>query len=418
QQRGALRRWNVALVAINFILCLFGTYLTRSGVVQSVHAFAGSFVASFFLALILLCLGVSGALLIWRWNRLDTADPVASPWSKEGAFWLANVLLIVMTAATIVGTLWPAIHALFTGAPQPGMQEGPTVGLNSRFYNQIVLPMGLVLLALMAFGPMLSVAGNAKQLLRRMIFPLIGGGGVAIVQFLLGIHDAWALACGAVTGTALLSITLGFLEAVNLRRSQTDQGMLSAAIRVFDSSHRRYGGQIVHLGMLMIMVGIAGSSLFDHKDTFVLEKNGTQLIGDYKLHYLDFRQVKGSNYTAFQADVALEAPDGSTTNLFPQMRYYDKSSQPNTEVALMTNLRRDVYVTLAGWEHSGTRATLEARINPLVAWIWVGGIVLSLGALLGLMPRFLPDRQTSPAGKPAASKPYHIPLNSCETDTQ
>ncbi|MCC7408202.1 MAG: heme lyase CcmF/NrfE family subunit [Phycisphaeraceae bacterium] len=421
QQRGALRRWNVALIAANFILCLLGTYLTRSDIVQSVHAFAGSFVATFFLALILLCLGVSGALLIWRWGRLETAQPVQSPWSKEGAFWLGNALLTLMTVTTLVGTLWPAIYSLFGGAAMDGgaMEGGPAVGLNSAFYNRIVLPMGLVLLALMAAGPMLTIAGNGKQLARRMTGPFVGGLAVVAIQLLLGIRGLWPLACGAVVGTALTSVALGFVQAVNLRRGQTGQGALSAAIHVFDGSHRRYGGQIVHLGMLMVMAGIAGSSLFGIKDTFSLEKGQSRTVAGYQIHYLDFRQVKGSNYTALQADLRLEAPDGTTTDLAPQTRYYSKSSQPNTEVALMTNLRRDIYVTLAGWDHDGRLATLEARINPLVAWIWVGGIVLSLGAVIGLMPRFLPARQTQPADarSPSASKSFHIPLSTCDTET-
>jgi cytochrome c-type biogenesis protein CcmF len=164
---------------------------------------------------------------------------------------------------------------------------------------------------------------------------------------------------------------------------------IGALVRLIDSNHRRYGGQLVHMGVLMIIAGIVGSSVFGHKEHFQLTPGQEVAFGGQKLKYVAMHETRHANYSAVQAEMLFTDANGNATTLRPQRRFYDKSEQPHTEVALSMDLKRDVYLTLAGWEKSGAVTAIEAIINPLVSWIWIGGIVMSVGAIFCMIPKIL-----------------------------
>ncbi len=404
QHRGMFKRWNVSLIAVTFILCIFGTYLTRSGVIQSVHSFGESVVGTFFLGFLGLTIVVSAALVALRWKSLRGEHSLEVLLGREAAFLAVNVLLSVMTLATLVGTILP----LLTGNPIvafffPRWSGGVSVGEN--YYNKLVVPMGLLLAGLMAAGPLLIYGTEATaRFLRGMIIPIFAGAIGAAALAAMGIINGWALFAGFITAAGLTAIVIEVAKAIWARAAANDEVLLVAAIRTFDGNHRRYGGQLVHVGVFMVVAGIIGSSVFSNKQTFQLKPGQSAEIAGQIVKYEGMREVREPNYTAMQADVTLTGANGVGVKVSPQRRFYDKSEQPNSEVSIRSDWDKDTYVMLAGWSDGGNLAAIQVMINPLVSWIWIGGIVMTLGGLLCLMPRLLPVAQTEAIEQPAPAR--------------
>ncbi len=383
QQRGMLKLWNAGLIAATFILCVFGTYLTRSGVVQSVHSFGASLIGTFFLVFLVAVTLFCVILLVSRRKLLRSEHPLESLAGREGAFLLTNLLLAGMTAVTLVGTIFPLLS------------DGVTV--DQTFYNRSVLPPAMALLALMAAGPLFVYGRDAGRLLKkRMIAPASAGLVAAAILGVGWTVNPWALVAAFVAGAAITSAGIDMARVYGERRRTTGEGAGLALWRMLDSNHRRYGGQTVHVGMLLVMIGVVGSSLFNVKETFQLHPGQTVEYAGRKLTFEKLFETQGPNFIAMEAVVTLKEADGAVKTVHPQRRLYNKTDQPNSEVAIESNLREDLYVTLAGWEDGGKLTALQVVINPLVSWIWIGGIVMTLGAIVCLLPRLEPGVATAP----------------------
>jgi cytochrome c-type biogenesis protein CcmF len=390
QHRGMFKKWNASLIAASFILCIFGTYLTRSGVIQSVHAFGESLIGTFFLGFLIFAAVASFVLLALRRREMRSENELEGVVGRECAFLATNALLVGMMLVTLLGTLFPLISRVIAGRE---------VAVDGKFYNKVVAPMGLLLMALMAVGPMLTYGeGAAKRLVRGLFVPAIIA--VAAVAFALsrGVHNVWALTATAIVALGVACVIADF-AMVWFSHVRNGENPLLAIVRLIDGNHRRYGGQLAHLGMLMVLVGVVGSSLFGVKETFTLSPGQSVAFAGQTLKFEKLHEVRMANYTAVQADLVLTAVDGKTITLVPQRRFYDKHEDANTEVALSGDWKRDVYLTLAGWEKGGESTAIQAIVNPLVSWIWIGGIVMAAGAVLCLLPRLLPrgSEVTSPA---------------------
>jgi cytochrome c-type biogenesis protein CcmF len=384
QQRGMFKRWNAWLIAGTFLLCIFGTYLTRSGVIQSVHAFPKSLIGQMFLYFLLVATAATIALLALRNAQLAPDRPMEELVSKDGFVLAANALLVIMTVVTAVGTIFPLISGLFVNEP---------ITVKPPFYNKVVAPMGLMLAGLMSVGPLLTYGKLAgAHLVRGLIVP----GGAAVIAMIAmavtGVREPWALACTAIVTVAVCSVSMQLLITANERARQNHEVLASALLNTIDDNHRRYGGQFVHLGVVMMVAGICGSSLFGVDKTLKLNVGQTAGVGEYTVTYSEaLKEVRGANYTAVQAHITVTDKTGYPIVLDPQKRFYDKSKQGSfDEVALATSLSRDVYVTLAGWEANGASVALHVMINPLVLWIWLGGIVMTLGGVFCILPRLMP----------------------------
>ncbi|MFA7237081.1 MAG: heme lyase CcmF/NrfE family subunit [Phycisphaeraceae bacterium] len=396
QYRKSFRVWNATLIAGTFLLCIFGTYLTRSGVIQSVHTFPESPIGRFFLAFMGVCLVGTVILIVARrpYRLSDTALEIG--FNREGAFLATNILLVLMTATVLVGTIYPLISVFFTGQP---------VSVGPPFYNKVVLPMALALLALMAMGPALTYGpSDAKRLFMRLRLPLAGATAATGVAWVMGLREPWSLAVTAITVLGIVNVFNDMLVTWWKIMRATKANPVSAMTRMIDDNHRRYGGQLVHLGMMMLMVGVAGSSLFNEKTTVQLKPGESTAFAGYTMTLEKLGEERRGNYTAVQATVHLAGKDGVTNTLLPEVRYYDKTEQPNSQVALEMGWKRDLYVTLAGWEspENGGTVALQAIINPLVSWIWIGGIVLTVGTIFAMTPKLLqqhPQPQTIPASQ-------------------
>jgi cytochrome c-type biogenesis protein CcmF len=401
RQRGVFKVWNALLLAGTFILCIFATYLTRSGVIQSVHAFGASLIGTFFLVFLSVSVAVTAALVVWRRRTLSPEHKLADLGVKARAFLAANILLVIATGVTLIGTTFPLISSVFSARP---------ITVASSFYNTVVGPIAVLLLAVMAFGPMLRENGHGWPHLRRhaklpAIVAAFAVAGVALTTT----FNLWALASTGICAFAVTAVAGDFLARL---RAEREQHTGRSVLGMIDGNHARYGGQLAHMGMVMILVGVVGSSLFNTKATLQMKPGEPATVGRYTLIYHDLVKERGANFTAMQAHIGVAGGGpfrGRAFTLHPQVRFYDKSIDAHAEVALSSTLSDDFYLTLAGWEDGGNIIAVQVVVNPLVAWLWIGGLTLTAGGVLAWLPRLLPRPAGAPAPAPAPAVGGQLP---------
>ncbi|MGA2441107.1 MAG: heme lyase CcmF/NrfE family subunit [Tepidisphaeraceae bacterium] len=400
QHRGMFRIWNAALLAVTFVLCIFGTYLTRSGIVDSVHSFGESLIGSFFLAFLLAAVVFSVGLIIWRMRRLRSQRRMEGLIGRDGAFLATNVLLSGMTLVVLIGTVFPVISRVVTGT---------STTLGPPFYNKVVAPAGLVLVALMAIGPLLTYGKEAaRRLARGSLIPALAAIVAGAAVWARGYHSAWAVACAAIAAAAVTAALIDFARMLIARCR--DESPLLALLRLIDGNHRRYGGQLVHMGILLVVIGVTGSSVFSTNQTFQLNPAHSTGFAGFKLTLNSIAQSRGVNYQMTEANVTATDSDGRSITLKPQRRVYDKwEEQTSSVVAIGSNWKRDLYLNLAGWDEDGQNVAIQAIVNPLVSWIWAGGWVLTIGALICLIPRVETLFAKAPAAQLAPPVRQQIP---------
>jgi cytochrome c-type biogenesis protein CcmF len=366
------------LLAVTFVLCIFGTYLTRSGIVDSVHGFGESLVGTFFLAFLLAAVVFCVGLIIWRARSLRSQRKLEGLIGRDGAFLATNVLLGGMTLVVLIGTIFPVISRTFTGT---------STTLGPPFYNKVVAPAGLLLVALMAIGPLLSYGKEAgRRLARGSLIPALAAIVAGVAVWACGFHSAWAVACAAIAAAAVTAAGIDFGRML-IARSR-DENPLLALFRLIDGNHRRYGGQLVHMGMLLVMIGVTGSSVFSTNQTLQLTPGHSTGFAGFKLTLNSIAQGRGVNYMMTEANLTASDAAGTSITLKPQRRVYDKwEEQTSSVVAIGSNWKRDLYLNLAGWDEDGRSVAIQAIVNPLVNWIWAGGWVLTIGVLICLIPR-------------------------------
>ncbi len=401
QRRGSFKRWNASLIAATFVLCVFGTYLTRSGVISSVHAFPASVLGEFFLVFILFSIAASTVLIAVRWRTLRPEHQIEGLVSREGAFLLGNILLVLMMLTVLIGTIFPIISRSFLGHE---------ITVTAPFYNRVVLPMGFAVVALMALGPALPFGHNiAPRVIRALTIPAVLTASAVLIALGIGVRSGWTLASIAVVVIGTSAVIIDFARASSARRRSTGEAWPVAMIHLLDRDHRRYGGQTAHLGMMMLSVGVVASGLFSREIIHRLSPGQTESFAGFDITLKSFDQVRGPNYDAVEATVELVGR-GETLLLTPQRRFYDTwSDDPNSEVAIASNWKQDVYLSLAGWEENGAIVGIQTRINPGVAWLWIGSIVLVFGGAVSMMPPFLPRaRPAASTAQPRSRSNNHI----------
>jgi cytochrome c-type biogenesis protein CcmF len=399
QHRGMFKIWNAALVALTFLLCIFGTYLTRSGVIDSVHAFPKSLIGQFFIiALAVWTIGVT-ALMIWRRRALRSEHELEGLISREGAFLAGNVLLVIMMLTTLVGTIFPLISSVLAAEP---------VTVKPPFYNKVVVPMAMILVALMAIGPVLAFGRSAAgRIARSLVVPAVLATVTTVLVAVLWTTQPWALASVAIATLGTIAVIEGFARSLAARRRSTGEGWATAALQLLDRDHRRYGGQLVHLGLMLVVVGVAGSSLFSQEQVLRLRPGQSGQVGPYTITLRSLDEVRYVNFTAAEATVELQVGGGEALLLRPQRRFYDTWQEPNSEVAIRSTWRDDVYLTLAGWQAGIT--AIQVKVNPMVLWLWIGGVVMVLGGLFCMLPPLLPKPHAATASAAAKHSASPVP---------
>jgi cytochrome c-type biogenesis protein CcmF len=378
ERRGLLRVWNLSLIVATFLLTIFGTFLTRSGIVASVHAFAEGEIGYWFLSFIALCLVFSLALLLGRSRALRSGGRLSGVASRETVFLLNNLLLTVFTFTVLLGTVYPLVAEAMRGVK---------VSVGAPFFNRMTLPLIAALLFLLGVGPALPWrAATPDELRTRFVVPALAGVAAIAIAAAFGTRDPYAYAAFAFAGWAAATNLGEFWRGTRARMRAHGELAITALARLVRSNGRRYGGYIAHLGILAMAVGIAASSAFRNEVERTLRPGQTLEIEGYTLRFDGVSAREEPRRFVVWADMALLNRAGEPTEVMqPRLNYYRTSDQPITTPAVRERPHEDLYLVLMAFERDGSSVTVQALVEPLVAWIWIGGVVVGLGALISLL---------------------------------
>lgn len=380
EKKDMLKVWNMALILLTFSLTIFGTFITRSGLIQSVHAFSETTLGYYFLGLLFVTITFSTYYIIKRLPLLKSKNELDSFVSRESSFLFNNLFLVGIAFATLWGTLFPIISEAIRGVK---ITVGPP------FYNQVNVPIGLVLLFLIGVCPLISwrkatMANLKKNFLKPFgvaaiaglfLYPFIGRGHfMAWLTFSLSIF-------------VLITIAIEFYRGTRARSQTSGEPPFIAFFSLVNRNKRRYGGYFIHIGVVLMYIGIAGSSSYVTEVQQVLNKGESLTIKDYKLTYngIDVLHPNPSQ-TSVVANLTVEKSGRFIWEAKPQRDFYKSTSQqPSSEVDIRSTLKEDLYVIFAGFNEDDT-ATFKVLINPLAKWLWIGGVILGLGTLICMWP--------------------------------
>ncbi len=400
EKRGMMRVWNVWLVFTTFILTIFGTFLTRSGVVSSVHAFAQSSIGNWFLGFIGLTLLVC-FVSYWR-NRdyLRSDNTLDSLVSRESSFLFNNLILLVACVAVISGTLFPVLSEWV---------RGTKISVGAPFFNKVNLPIGLFLLFLTGVGPLLAWRKTSMASLRKNFGgPLLVGIAAGVVGVVMGLRDFYVTVCLTLSVFVTLTILLEFYRGARVIASRANTNLLSGVAQLTMRNTRRYGGYVVHFGMVLIFLGIAGAA-FNQDKQMEMPVGAQMTIGPYRLTHQTFDSVQVGNYTSDRATIAVDRGGKQIIMLYPEKRLYPANQESGTMVAIYSTLKEDLYVVYAGRSPETQQPVIHAYLNPLVKWIWLGGAIVALGTLLALVPSRQPVLALRAAVEPSRAGPELSP---------
>ncbi|RJP58853.1 MAG: heme lyase CcmF/NrfE family subunit [Deltaproteobacteria bacterium] len=383
EKRDMLKVWNILLIIFTFLLTIFGTFITRSGVLSSVHSFGQSSLGWLFLIFLGIVLVISFNLLIYRLPELRSRNQMESLLSKESSFLYNNLLLVGIAFAILLGTLFPVISEAISGVK---------ITVGAPFFNAVVTPIALALLLLTGVCPFIawrksSLKNFLKKLLSPSIFSIIG----AIVLYVLGIRSFYALVSFALCIFALATLFLKFLNGTGTRHILSGEGYPKALWNLVARNKRRYGGYIIHLGVVLIFVAISGGD-FNMEKQITLKKGESFDLKGYTLRYDALTSYPTANKHTVAAILTLFNGGHKVGVLAPEKSLYTGQDQLTTDVAIYTTLKEDLYVILAGYDKDG--ATFKVMINPLVVWLWIGGGVMAFGAAIAMLPDRRKRRET------------------------
>ncbi len=377
EKRGMLKVWNVVLVIITFFLSIFGTFLTRSGIIQSVHAFAQSNIGSYFAGFLAVIALVSLTLLFLRLDFLKSENKLDSVISRESGFLFNNWILLALVFAVLWGTIFPIISKAV---------ENRTVTVGPPFFNRVAVPMGLMLLFLTGAGPLLAWRKTSFESLKRnFTVPLIVAAIAGIAFFAAGAHSLYSWMSLVLSSFVAVCVLGEFYKGARTRQRGSGENFFEALYNLTARNTRRYGGYIVHIGIVLIFVGLGGLAFKTHAKA-LMQQGDVLRTGDYLVRC--DRRTSGDtpNYTYQTATLSVIKDGKAFATLTPQRRFYKASQQPISHVAIRESLAGDLYVVLAGRDQTSGKSVIEVFVNPLVAWVWMGGAIMVLGTLIALIP--------------------------------
>ncbi len=377
ERRGMLKVWNVWLVFITFLLCVFGTFLTRSGVVSSVHAFAQSPIGHWFVGFLLLVLAVDLFFFSRRRDYLRSEHRLEAVLSREASFLFNNLVLLAACFAVLWGTLFPVISEAVTGNK---------VSVGPPFFNRVNIPIFLLLLLLTGMGPLLAWRRTSWESLKRnFTYPTLIGVGTGVLLFVLSVRDLYALMAFGLSAFVTVTIVSEFYRGARVIRSQTGRTWAQALLELVLRNTRRYGGYVVHFGIVVMAIGIAGSA-FDKEREMEMRVGSTLELGRYAVTLKDRTRGETPNYIYERLTLEVRRGDERLTMLAPERRLYKASEQPLTKVTIHSGWREDLYIYFAGVNPETGLPIIHAYVNPLVRWLWIGGGIVLLGTLVALYP--------------------------------
>ena len=384
EKKEMLKIWNIILVLVTFILCIFGTFLTRSGIMSSVHSFAVSDLGPAFLSFIVFLLILCTFLVYSRLDILKSKSKIISISSRESGFLFNNLIFIVICFSVFWGTIFPVLSEAITN-------EKITVG--PPFYNKISIPIGLILLLLTGVGPLLVWGKTSKKVLyRNFKVPFF----ILLVSFILCLSinlRGSSLISFPLAAFSLSAIIKEFHRATKSRIKRFNESFIKALIKVVSKNRSRFGGHIVHLGIIFMFIGFTGHA-FDSETEFAIKKGETHDFNGYNFELASIFPQERPNHFAWIADLVIRDSEKNTiTTLSPEKRVYfhrdpnpDKR-QPHSELDIYGTLQKDIYSIFSGYDVEDGVAYFKIMINPLVWWVWFGAYVLVFGSMISLWPK-------------------------------
>ena len=376
ERRRMLRLWNISLVILTFGLTLFGTFLTRSGVIASVHAFTQGSIGVLFLSFLALVLLSALGLVAWRWEAIRSEGELDSVVSRESAFLLNNVLLVAAAFTVFFGTVFPLLSEAVRGVK---------VSVGAPFFNQVNIPLFLSLVFLMGVGPLIAWRrASLDNLTRNFLWPVALGIVAAAAAFALGVRSVLAALTFATTVFVAVTIAVDFTRATR-SRLRLGESLLPAMGRLLLRHNRRYGGFVVHLGILIIALGVMGSHAWSVQTETTLHRGEAAELAGYRVRFDGLTAVEESNHLKVVG--AFTVSNGKPLGVLrPAKKFYPQEQAPIAYVDYRLGLREDLYLVLGDFARDGSQATIKLQVNRLVSWIWIGGLVLTLGAALAILP--------------------------------
>jgi len=381
EKKGMLKVWNMVLIILTYALSIFGTFLTRSGVIASVHAFAQSSLGPYFLLYLAGILVIAITLLVKRLPQLRSDHRLESVVSRESSFLFNNLFFVGIMFAVLWGTMFPIISEAVRGVK---------ISVAAPFFNQVNIPLGLGLLFLSGVCPLIAWRkASGRNLRRNFLYPLSLSFVITAALYTLGIRHVVALISFAICLFVFGTIVLEFYRGTRARRATSGGTIWQAFVSLIRRNRRRYGGYTVHFGVVLFFVGITGSSAYQIEQNVVLRPGENARVGAFTLQYDDLTRMIESTHEAFIAKLTVGRDGKYLTTLYPEKRLYFAQNQPTTEVALRTSLFEDLYIIMAGFEPSKT-VTFKVFVNPLVFWMWMGGLVMVMGTVIAIWPERRP----------------------------
>ncbi len=411
EKRGMMKSWNVWLIFSTFMLTILGTLLTRSGLVQSVHAFAQSSIGSWFYGFLLITLAVCLFTFLKQRDHLRSENRLESLVSRESSFLFNNLVLLAACFTVLWGTLFPVLSEYV---------QGSKVTVGAPFYNRVNLPIGLSLLLLTGVGPLLAWRSTSLRSIRRnFILPGIAVSVTAMALMIAGIRPwtdgddmqasffsliAFSLGAGVIT-----AIGAEFLRGAGVVRDQTGRGLVPSAILLVRKNTRRYGGYLVHFGIVVMFIGIAGGA-FNQSHEQEMGFGDQMRMGPYRLVCQSFTQDSNATYDTEYALLDVFRGGKKVTQLAPEKRFYQASQTNSTVVANHSTLASDLYVIYEGKNPETDRPIIKVFLNPLMNWIWIGVGIVAAGTLVALLPNLTraTARRRVPAEAPALAEVHHV----------
>ncbi|MGA2001379.1 MAG: heme lyase CcmF/NrfE family subunit [Terriglobales bacterium] len=410
EKRGMLKMWNMWLIFATFLLSIFGTFLTRSGVVSSVHAFAQSSIGDWFVGFLALTFAVCVFFFVKNRSYLKSEHRLESLISRESSFLFNNLILLVACFTVLWGTLFPILSEWV---------QGHKITVGPPFFNRVNIPVALLLLLLTAVGPLLAWRKTSLESLKRnFLTPTLVAVGAGVLLMVtppswggpFGMRPWQDLSYLFSLMTIMLSVlvaatvTSEFVRGGRVIARHTGSSLASGMLQLTRRNTRRYGGYIVHFGVIVIMIGFAGAAF--NKDVERELGNGQQMsVGPYTLVCRSYTDDDNPNYRSQWAIIDVSKDGKPVATMYPERRFYKASQQTATIVANRSTIREDLYLVYSGLNDDTGRPIIRAHLNPLVLWIWIGVLIVIAGTGVALVPNAAPARVTAPARVVAAAEP-------------
>jgi cytochrome c-type biogenesis protein CcmF len=378
ERKDMLRVWNLALIGMAFGLTLFGTFITRSGVISSVHSFTQSGLGPYFLTFLITTAVLYTGLLLARLKLLRTPAEFESYLSREAAFLFNNLVLVGIAFAVFWGTLFPVLSEAVRGVK---ITVGPP------FFDKVNAPLALALIFLMGVGPLIAWRRSSLDTVAKTFAaPLIFGVVTGVCAFAAGLRQWYVLTALSLAAFVIGTVVMEFRRGVSARRHLVSERPATALVNLVAKNNRRYGGYIIHVGLVLAFVGIVASAFFKTELKRSVKAGESFRVGPYELVYLGLTTSETPHLESARARLEVMRDGQPVALMDPAKLFYKRPQQPATSVAIRSTPAADLYVVLAGIDDATGLVTFQVFLTPLVFWLWAGGVIMALGTVVAMWP--------------------------------